>query len=228
MRTLSVKEVADALGMTKRGVMYRLDGGKLKGTLVQNSHGQEEWRIYPNKEIMSALQAKAGKQEVHLNFSPDDIVDSLVIEDGETVDDPEEHVEVEGGRSKDFDKMLEMFREQFAPELVAEKLMRPLVEKLEAQQELLFNQRQELADKDRQLKLLPDLQRQAEHRAQERDLLHVENQALKKQVDAMKEQLTSEKDELSRQLDEAHSKQQLLETELTQAKKSWVQKLFGR
>ncbi len=54
------------------------------------------------------------------------------------------------------------------------------MEKLECQQEVIFEQKQTIADQGRQLRLLPDLQKQAEQRQQEVELKHVENEALKK------------------------------------------------
>jgi len=188
MRTLSVREVASALGLTKRAVMYRLENGKLKGTRVANSYGQDEWRVYPNKEIMQAVQAKGGSTDAAgvLNFTPGDVVDSVVIEG--VTDDGDEH-EQEEGKARDFDRLLEVLREQFAPDVIAEKVVRPLMEKIESQQEVIFEQRQELSEKDRQLRLLPDLQKQAEDRAKQLELEHVEKEALKKQVAAMQEQL---------------------------------------
>lgn len=193
MRTLSVREVASALGLTKRAVMYRLENGKLKGTRVSNSYGQDEWRVYPNKEIMQAVQAKGGLLEPggQLNFNPSDVVDSVIVEELDDVDEaavPDE-AQPEEGKARDFERLLEVLREQFAPDMIAEKIVRPLMEKIEAQQEVIFDQRQELSDKDRQLKLLPDLQKQAEERAKALELEHVEKEALKKQVMALQDQL---------------------------------------
>lgn len=201
MRTLSVREVASALGLTKRAVMYRLENGKLKGTRIQNSHGQEEWRVYPNKEIMQAVQSKASLDH-SLDFNPSDVVDSVVIDDVEDVDGSDgesEKITSEAVKPRDLEMLVEIFREQFAPEIVAEKLMKPLIEKLESQQELLVQQRLELSDKDRQLRLLPDLQKQAEERAKQLELEHVEKEALKKQVAA----LAQEKAQLEAELAES-------------------------
>ena len=65
MKTITVREAAHALNLTKRAVMYRLDGGKLKGIRVKTSHGLEEWRIYPNKEILEGLQRLAQSNPVN-------------------------------------------------------------------------------------------------------------------------------------------------------------------
>jgi hypothetical protein len=183
--------------------MYRLENGKLKGTRIQNSHGQEEWRVYPNREIMQAVQSKVSPSMDHsLDFNPSDVVDSVVIDDVEDVDGSDgdsEKITSEAVKPRDLEQLVEIFREQFAPEIVAEKLMKPLIEKLELQQELLVQQRLELSDKDRQLRLLPDLQKQAEDRAKQLELEHVEKEALKKQVEA----LAQEKAQLEAELAES-------------------------
>lgn len=210
MRTLSVREVAGALGLTKRAVMYRLESGKLKGTRVTNGHGQEEWRVYPNKEVLQAVQAKGGSVDSsgQLNFNPSDIVDSIVVE-GIEAEDNQDFEGAEEIKTSDLERLLEVFREQFAPEVMAEKIVKPLMNKIEAQQELIFEQRQELSDKDRQLRLLPDLQKQAELRAQEVELKHVENEALKKQIDAI------------------IAEQATLQTQVEALKQTWWRKLFA-
>jgi len=149
MRTLSVREVAGALGLTKRAVMYRLENGKLKGTRITNSYGQDEWRVYPNKEIMQAVQAKAGTPDAvgQLDFNPSDIVDSVLVEGDES--EVGEVYEAGADTARDFERLLKLFREEFAPEAMAEKIVKPLIDKIEAQQGMIFEQRQELSDKDR-------------------------------------------------------------------------------
>lgn len=56
MKTLSVKQVADVLGVSSRAILKRLTNGQLKGTRRTNKYGVEEWWIYPNKEITEALR----------------------------------------------------------------------------------------------------------------------------------------------------------------------------
>ncbi len=97
-------------------------------------------------------------------------------------------------------------------EILAEKLVKPLAERIEFQAAELRDKERLIEEKERQLRLLPDLQKQAEQRAQERDLKHVENEALKKQVAALQlEQQQAEEakkkiDELERTLSESRRK----------------------
>jgi len=55
IRTISVREAAEALDLSPRAVLYRREKGKLKGILVKNN-GIDEYRIYPNKEIIEGLK----------------------------------------------------------------------------------------------------------------------------------------------------------------------------
>lgn len=64
--------------------------------------------------------------------------------------------------------------------------------KLDQRQELLFELKKELQEKDLQLKLLPDLQKQLEER--ERDA-HLRTAALEKQIEALKEERLAAEEE---------------------------------
>lgn len=81
-RTISVKEAAAALGITPRAVTYRLEKGSLKGSLNKNEFGVPEWRIYPNKEILSGLNTQSDVVNSPINFEPTDVVEA------ESVDSP--------------------------------------------------------------------------------------------------------------------------------------------
>ena len=77
---------------------------------------------------------------------------------------------------------------------MAEELVRPLGEIIKQQQERLAEQQEQLIqrdllleDKNRQLKLLPDFQKEAEQRRQEAETKELEAIALAKQIEAMKE-----------------------------------------
>lgn len=79
MKTVSVKQVAEALDLTPRAVIYRLEKGQLKGTQQPNAFGKQEWRVYPTKEIVEGLKKQqssennADKEAGSFNFSPEDI-----------------------------------------------------------------------------------------------------------------------------------------------------------
>lgn len=181
MRTLSVKEVAGVLGLTKRAVMYRLENGKLKGTRVTNSYGQEEWRIYPNKEIMQAAETKKGEAptEGALNFEPEDVE---AVEASVTSDATEAEDQPTSWRTVELERL----------EVIAEKLVKPLTEKLEAQAMALKERDLIIEDQGRQLRLLPDLERRAREAEEDRkaaEIRAMETEALKKQIAAMQEQI---------------------------------------
>lgn len=57
MKSITVKEASEALGISTRAVLLRREKGALKGFLTTNARGSEEYRIYPTKEIMEGLRA---------------------------------------------------------------------------------------------------------------------------------------------------------------------------
>lgn len=219
MKTLSVKQVADVLGVSPRAVLKRLNNGQLKGTRRTNKYGVEEWWVYPNKEIRSTLEA-SGRIDIlggtetlsdvevvdvdTQNFSPDN--------DGSD-DDVDEAVPVNPGAWADNTRM--------ATSGVAEELWNNIISRflgeLKERDQLIGEMRGELADKDRQLKLLPDLEKKASEVEAERkkseelrlkaeaeskraeverknaEIKALEVEALKKQIAALQEMPAVEK-----------------------------------
>jgi hypothetical protein len=55
VKSITVKEAAEALGISTRAVLLRREKGALKGFMTTNARGSEEYRIYPTKEIMEGL-----------------------------------------------------------------------------------------------------------------------------------------------------------------------------
>ncbi|MBX9571399.1 MAG: hypothetical protein K2X77_21060 [Candidatus Obscuribacterales bacterium] len=183
MKTISVKEAAEALGVSPRAVQYKLQNGDLKGTRTKNQYGVAEWRVWPTKEIAEALSVKRGEIRDPINFAPN-----------------EETFEAEEISYNAFDdtapgepanwRQIEMER----LELLAEKLVKPLTERLEAQAIALREQEKIIDDQSRQLRLLPDLQKQAENERkaaeeerQAAELRELEAEALRKQISAIQE-----------------------------------------
>jgi len=207
MRTLSVREVADALGMTPRGVIQRLNRGQLKGTKKLNQSGIQEWQIYANREILQAVESKKGPDggqvsQQTLDFAPDgeDTVDA----EGITIEE-----EDDGGPSNWRD--IELAR----LEMLAEKLVKPLTERLEFQAAELREKALQLEEKDRQLRLLPDLEKRAEEERKAAELRALEVEALKKQIEAIaaeKEQIEQGKVLAEEAANEAQSKLQTTES----------------
>lgn len=199
-RTISVKEAAAALGITPRAVTYRLEKGSLKGTLNKNEFGVPEWRIYPNKEILTGLH-KEGEPVANspINFEPGDVVEA------ESVETPGE---LSGGEENE-----QRFSNEF--QAIVEQCVRPLVEEVKAQTLAIAERDRIIEEQNRQLRLLPDLQKQAEREReqaeQERkaaELRALEIEALNKQIGAMEE----EKRELEAKASQANALIQDIET----------------
>lgn len=239
MKTLSVKQVADVLGVSPRAVLKRLSSGQLKGTRRTNKYGVEEWWVYPTKEIQYSLKASgridilggneslsdAEVVDVHTqNFAPeDDVVDEEVPEVPSSQPDP-------GKWAGDA---------RAATSGVAEELWNNIISRflgeLKERDQLIGEMRSELADKDRQLKLLPDLEKKASDAEAERkrseelrlraeaeseraeaerknaEIKALEVEALKKQIAALQEvpavekQLYEEKEAIENELNELPS-----------------------
>lgn len=179
-RTISVKEAAAALGITPRAVTYRLEKGQLKGTLNKNEFGVPEWRIYPNKEIMAGLntQPETTPTTGPINFEPEDVVEAESVDGTEG---PEAATQTEPRFATEFQTLVE-------------QCVRPLVEEVKAQALALAEKDRIIEEQSRQLRLLPDFQKQAEEERrlaeQERNaaqLRALEVEALNKQVAAMEE-----------------------------------------
>jgi excisionase family DNA binding protein len=173
MKTISVKEAAALLGVTTRTVQYKLQNGDLKGNRAKNQFGVLEWRIYPNKEIQQAASSKAAilQQENKLYFEPDE-------EYTETIDAEEV---IDSTDSPTSWRDIEMER----LEIMAEKLMKPLAQRLEAQAVAITEQQKIIEDQKRQLLLLPDLQKQAEEERKTAQDKIFEVESLKKQIAAL-------------------------------------------
>jgi hypothetical protein len=215
-RTISVKEAAAALGITPRAVTYRLEKGSLKGTLNKNEFGVPEWRIYPNKEILAGLNNQADAANSPINFEPTDVVEA------ESVDSPEEPAPPQENEQR--------FSNEF--QAIVEQCVRPLVDEVKAQALALAEKDRIIEEQSRQLRLLPDFQRQAEEerqRAEEErkaaELRALEIEALNKQVIAIEEQ--------KRQLeDKAHqasiliSDLEALKAKVEELQKPWWKKWF--
>jgi len=219
VKTISVKEAAEALGVSPRAVQYKLQNGDLKGTRTKNQYGVDEWRVWPNKQISEALsQKQGGKSEGSadaINFSPNESetveAEEVTLNEGEEVfDEPSTWRQVEMERL----------------ELMAEKLVKPLAERLEAQAVALREQENIIEDQKRQLRLLPDLQKQAETERKEAELRALEVEALNKQIAAIE----SEKQQLAAKADEATALAadlQMLKSKVEELQKPWWKKWFS-
>lgn len=182
MKTLSVREVAEVLGITTRAVLKKLNNGQLKGTRRLNKYGVEEWWVYPNKDIRTRLEA-AGR--IDFLEPPVPSVDGSAIEDIHETDVIDDQIETADVESKYLDARGNV-------DSVAEELWNNLisrfVDRLEEKERLIGEMQNELIEKDRQLRLLPDLQKQAEEERQAAQLRAHEAEALRKQIVAIEQE----------------------------------------
>jgi DNA repair exonuclease SbcCD ATPase subunit len=211
-RTISVKEAASALGITPRAVTYRLEKGQLKGTLNKNEFGVPEWRIYPNKEIMSGLNTQPDSVTTGpINFEPEDVVEA------ESVESPAEAKAEQENEPR--------FTSEF--QAIVEQCVRPLVDEVKAQALALAEKDRIIEDQNRQLRLLPDLQKKAEEERQqaekerkEAELRALEVEALNKQVAAMEEE-RQELEEKARQANALKSDLEQLKSKVEELQRPW-------
>lgn len=174
MKTISVKEAAQALGITPRAVIYRIQNGDLNGHQTPNPYGVNEWRIYPTKEISQKLKPGNDSISQEIDFGPlEETVDAEAVSEETTSEAPQYQAWVEAERQH--------------MRVIAEEMMKPLLETIRHQERLL-------EDQGRQLKLLPDFEKQAEAERKAAELKALEAEALRKQVEALKiEQEEAEK-----------------------------------
>ena len=218
MKTISVKEAAEALGVSPRAIQYKLQNGDLKGTRTKNQYGVAEWRVWPTKEIADALSQKQGgngSAAAPVSFAPTDD-ETVEVEEvtGEQIDD-------EGSTPASW-RQVEIER----LEIMAEKLVKPLAERIEAQAVALREQEKVIEDQNRQLRLLPDLQRQAEDERKAAELRALEVEALNKQIAALEED-RQEKVARLEKVSSLETQVAVLNEQLQNLQKPWWKKMFG-
>lgn len=217
MKTISVKEAAEALGIGPRAVQYKLQNGDLKGTRAKNQYGVHEWRVWPTKEIAEALKLKQGDGETtadEINFSPNEseTVDAEAISDGEGpkgIDEPTSWRDVEMERL----------------EIMAEKLVKPLAERIEVQAVAMREQEKVIEDQKRQLRLLPDFQKQAEDERKAAQLRAMEVEALNKQIAALEVERLAKELKLEK-VETLESQVAALNEQLQRFQQPWWKKMF--
>lgn len=195
---LSVKEAAAILRLDERSIRERLINGQLKGE-KKNVGLREKWFVYSGS--VEAARSKDSSLADETTAFADVTIETEPIEqnfDPDAANEPP---------PQELDDWIELNRDRV--KVLAEEIVKPLMEKIENQAEVIFEQKRTLSDQERQLKLLPDLQKQSEQRAQEVELRHVENEALKKQIAALQEDLAAAK------------------SDLDEAKQPWWKKLFA-
>ncbi len=158
---LSVREAADLLGCDERWVREKLYNGSMKGE-KKTVGMRDKWFVYKG-EVDAVLAQKRSFTEAP---------------GSSTIEVEERTVEAESEVQDFSPSMAWIEEERQRVRMLAEEMMQPLLETIRQQE-------RELQSKDAQLRLLPDLQKQAEQQEKEASLKHVENEALKKQIEAM-------------------------------------------
>lgn len=172
MKTISVREVAEALGISPRGVLYRREKGQLKGILVKNDRGVDEYRIYPTKEIIEGLRRINSPLVASNGDIEFDVVEAQTITEEDKIFDstygPEDIVEGSTSPRQHWTENGKAAATGMAEELWNSVISR-FMEKLEEKDQLIGEMRTELKEKERQLLLLPDLEAQAKKAREEAD-----------------------------------------------------------
>lgn len=182
MRTLTVKEAAQALGVSVRTVQHRLNTGELKGKRTPNQYGVSEWRVWPNKEIMERLSPGKSFEELDFSAPQEEFQggDSSAVVDAEAVESERDDSDEPSLRT------------------IVRELTLQFSEQLSREKSIVAQLQRDLEDKDRQLKLLPDFQKQAEDQRKEAELRELESIALRKQVEALKNEEEAKQAEIAR------------------------------
>ncbi len=211
---LSVKEAASLLGCDERWIRERLNQGQLKGE--KRFIGlKEKWFIYRG-EIDAALARKGvAKAEDSIKPSFEESSDGTEYFGVDSSVEDVETIEIENASQTSITELVRVIANEFA-------------EKLDQQRELNWQLKVELEEKERQLRLIPDLQVQAERERKEAELKALEAIALEKQIEEMKPMIGKVIDleanvvpELQRQLESERTSNQetldQLERERTEA-----------
>lgn len=201
---LSVKEAAAMLGCDERWIRERLNQGQLKGE-KKTIGMKEKWFVYKG-EIDAAL-ARKGVSSVstgeQTNFDPP-ITDAVVNAESVEAESNDE------APSKDW----EIMQREFA-RIMAEEMVKPLIETIQQQSLAIEERERVIGDQERQLRLLPDLEKKEETARQEAQIKELEVEALNKQIGAMQD----EKLQLNKDLE-------AMKATIEDLQKPWWKKLF--
>ena len=201
MKTLSVKQVSEVLGLGTRAVLKRLEKKQLKGTRRANKFGVEEWWVYPTAEIKAALEA-AGRIDIlgpQSSYVDADVLDVEDADDLEVIAPDEDTTDEQATNSVPGSWTNEVRGSaQDMADGVWNNIIGKFLSELKERDQLIGAMRGELAEKERQLKLLPDFQKEAEIRRQEAQAKELEAIALEKQIKALKDLERSKMSEIAR------------------------------
>ena len=227
---VTVAEAAAALNIDERTVRDKLSKEEWKGEKRMIGM-KEKWFMYRGELERQLERLRIARPQERMSTQGlDDVFvdDSATAQaiDAQTVE-IQESVKANPDLSLVIDQVLTKITEQFSKQLDSEK-------------EVVFALRKELEEKDRQLRLLADFQRQAEEEHKAAELKTLEAEALRKQIAALQE--TKQQEEEARRILETENenlkqkaelaalsfeKLQLLEQQMQELKQPWWKKWFS-
>lgn len=232
---ISVKDAASLLNLDERSIRERLANGSLKGE--KRSHGQrDKWFVYASA-IEAELKVKQSQQNAaealsNLKTEEADIVSIRSNQEFNFSPESEESIDAEEVFSSE-EKSSWRTTQLHQLELIAEKLMKPLTDRLEFQAMALAEKDRIIEEQGRQIRLLPDLQKQAEQERKAAELKALEVEALQKQIAALEEERRRAAAEAQRISAEKEGRDKVIEqqlgsltTKLEDLQKPWWKKLF--
>ena len=215
---LSVEEVADILGKTDRTVRRMLNAGQLAGS-QHPEKGKLVWRVHATKDLVEKLESK-------FQQSPFSVDAETIIPEPEV-----RRIDEEEAAEADFVEFQSVQKQ--AMKTFADELMRPVGDKISELSMLIGEKDREIAEMNRQLRLLPDLEKRAreEQEAAEKERKIAEEKtlevaALSKQIEALladkaaSEQTVQQAALLSTQMT-------TMQAQIEELKKPFWKKFFG-
>lgn len=156
MKTISIQEAAEALGVTAGTIQLRLQRGELKGMRSKTASGSSEWRVFLSQR--SADYAFA-LQNHSISFSDKDIIDP---DDTSYLASPDETI-----AWRTDDSGVWRVEEIQRMEMLAETILKPLTDRIEAQAVALREQATIIEEQGLQLRLIEDLESKINMRSAE-------------------------------------------------------------
>jgi hypothetical protein len=170
---LNLKQAAQALGIDEKSVQAKLVNGQLKGE-KKSEWLQDKWFVYKRDvdDLVAKQKPKNGKR-------PNGAADSFKEQEHPTAPVGFELRPVAKGdpgpasRNRMAREESTIWRgdERDKVKLIVEQVLQPLVEKLAFQARLLAEKEQIIEDQAKQLRLLPDLQKQAAKEQEARETI---------------------------------------------------------
>ncbi len=200
---ISVKDAADALGVDPRTIREKLATGQLKGE--KRLQGlKEKWFVYRG-EIESLLE-----QQRLRGFSMQDRVSTQGMPEFFT-EDTAESIDIDEVDPDSEETGVVPNSSQL--EVVIRAITKQFSEELQKTQEVLLSVKKELDEKDRQLKLLPDLEKKWEEERIARNMATRQLERLQSEVVSLQEE-TANKAELEQKLQESEGALEKLSLDL--------------